>query len=78
MAERLIVRNYFTNSFGLVDPLRDAIVDGQGYNSWDSFLDIKVDDVDGICANIRKPGGTIPNPAVAGALIANPGVAIGH
>lgn len=52
-------------------------------NDYDDFLTLTEKDVGDICANIRKPGGTIANPAlVAGgnqpALIPNPGTPIGY
>ena len=58
----------------------------QGLTSVGDFRGLKEEDIAEICANARKPGGTIPNPAydaanpVAGipATIMNPGVLVGH
>lgn len=61
--------------------VRQAIID-QGLTVFTDLLDLTEDDVEEICANVRKPGGMIvnPNAGVAGqpAMIANPGQQIGH
>jgi hypothetical protein len=61
--------------------LRDAL-NAQGLMSFNAFASLKDDDIKQICANIRKPGGTIANPnaAISGQppTIPNPGIAIGH
>ena len=65
--------------------VRDAL-NSQGLTSVGDFRGLKEEDIAEICANARKPGGTIPNPAydaanpVAGipAMVMNPGVLVGH
>jgi hypothetical protein len=52
----------------------------------DNFVSLIEKDVNQMCSNIRKPGGTINNPSfnmnapVAGvpAMIPNPGLPVGH
>jgi hypothetical protein len=36
---------------------------GQGLQDFDYFTDLSDDNIGDICTNIRKPGGTIANPA---------------
>lgn len=55
----------------------------QGLTDYDVFLTLTEKDIGDICSNVRKPGGTIANPAlVAGggqpAMIPNPGTPIGY
>ena len=55
--------------------VRNAITN-QGLNSWEAFKIITLDDMTELCRHVRRPGGTIPNPA-GGAEIPNPGQQIG-
>lgn len=55
----------------------------QGLTDYDVFLTLTEKDIADICANVRKPGGTVANPAlVAGGnqppLIPSPGTPIGY
>jgi hypothetical protein len=60
---------------------RNAII-GQGINNFDAFRSLKDDDIRLLCANIRRPGGTILNPLAGGRgqlpRIPNPGLSLGH
>ena len=62
------------------DPAVRTALNGQGLTSVYDFEALSEADVAEICTNARKPGGLIPNPDPAGvpAMIANPGVLIGH
>jgi hypothetical protein len=76
------INNYFQNVLLIQEqPVRDAL-NQQGLEGFDDFVSLTDKDIKNICANIRKPGGTIPNPnaAVAGQppVISNPGVQIGY
>jgi hypothetical protein len=65
--------------------LRQALI-AQGLQDFDSYITLTDDDIEDICTNIRKPGGTVVNPnhdpvnPVVGvpATIPNPGIPIGH
>jgi predicted flap endonuclease-1-like 5' DNA nuclease len=79
---QVILNNYFTGTLGIGDQgLRDAL-NAQGLTSFNAVVSLKDDDIQQICSNIRKPGGTIANPNVAVAgqphTIQNPGIAVGH
>ena len=64
----------------ITDPAVRTAINGQGLTSVYDFEALSEADVAEICTNARKPGGLIPNPDPAGvpAMIANPGVLIGH
>jgi hypothetical protein len=61
--------------------VRNAIL-GQGINDFNAFRSLKDDDIRLLCANIRRPGGTILNPLAGGReqppRIPNPGLSLGH
>lgn len=61
----------------LVQALND-----QGLNDFNDLIGLTEDDIDAICTNVKKPGGTIPNPnagvANQPAVIPNPGVQFGQ
>jgi hypothetical protein len=73
---------YLTTTLGFPEDLKEAIV-AQGYTSFETFDDMKDEDVDRLCSAMRKPGGTVVNPPAAGArgnaqaVVANPGVNVG-
>jgi hypothetical protein len=80
------LNNYLDNTLGIDDQnTRDAL-NQQGIQAFDDFLTLTEKDISDICANIRKPGGTIPNPlhnaaapvANIPAVIPNPGINIGY
>ena len=49
----------------------------QGLDSLDEFKCLKDSDVDALCSIIRKPGGTIPNPAGGNRPpVPNPGIPV--
>ena len=73
--------NYLSNRLGFPDDLTDALIE-QGYSSFESFEGMKDDDVDRLCATMRKPGGMIDNPVGdlqpdAPLFVGNPGVNVG-
>ncbi len=67
MAHRNTVSGYLHHTIGIAhDPTRDALLN-QGLDDFAHLRGMKSDDIKNICATVRKPGGTIPNPlAVAG------------
>ena len=85
MAEAQAARDrwatYLTTRLGFPVELKDALVE-QGYATFESFKDMKDEDVDRLCTTMRKPGGVIDNPAVAvdadaPMFVGNPGVNVG-
>jgi len=81
MTSRQAFVNYL-QSVGFPVELRRALAN-QGVDNIASFLGMTDSDVDDLCANIRKPGGLIPNPAYANdatapQTIIDPGVAVGR
>jgi hypothetical protein len=52
---------YLQATLLIADPGLLAAINGQGLNDFDDFILFKDEDVQQICANIRKPGGVIPN-----------------
>jgi hypothetical protein len=85
-ADRAMLNNYLDGTLGITDGATIAALNVQGLDSFTDFLTLTEDDITDICSNVRKPGGTIPNPAydpanpVAGitATIPNPGTQLGH
>jgi len=76
------LNNYFQNTLVIQDQaVRDGLNE-QGLTSFDDFVTLTEKDIVQICANVRRPGGVIPNPnaAVVGQppTITNPGVLVGH
>jgi hypothetical protein len=55
-----------------------AVVDDQGYDSLEALAELTDDTIVDLISTIRKPGGTIPNPAGIPPTIPNPGVNVGH
>jgi hypothetical protein len=81
MANRQAFQNYLT-TLGFPADLRAAIV-AQGLDNVTNFFGMTDDDVEDLCANIRKPGGVTPNPwnadeQDAPPFIVDPGVAVGR
>ena len=64
----------------ITDPAVRNALNAQGLTSVYDFEALSEEDVAEICSNARKPGGLIANPDPTGvpAMIANPGVLIGH
>jgi hypothetical protein len=80
------LNNYLNDPLGIADPQTRVALNNQGLQSFDDFLTLTEKDITEIGSNIRKPGGTIPNPVhnpaapVTGILpcIPNPGIQFGH
>jgi len=53
---------YLTGTHNFARALADELIN-QGLDSFAAFADLTDDDIKQICSVIRKPGGTIPNPA---------------
>ena len=83
-ANQAAINNYLQDTLGFPEDLTRAL-NAQGLDAFDVLITLTDKDVKEMCANVRKPGGTIPNPAfdaenpVAGvaATIPNPGVSMG-
>lgn len=77
--------NYLTDPIGISDVSIRTALNEQGLDGFDELVHLTEKDIVSICANARKPGGTIDNPnydpqnPVPGvpARIVNPGVLIG-
>jgi hypothetical protein len=81
MANRQAFQNYL-QTIGFPADLRAALI-AQGLDNVGNFYGMTDDDVEDLCANIRKPGGVAPNPANvddpdAVQFIMDPGVAVGR
>ena len=75
------MRTYLRDVIGIADPVeRREAIRQEGLESIQDFAEFEKEDIETLCASIRKPGGTIPNPnaAAPGAPdnIPNPGFAI--
>jgi hypothetical protein len=85
-AAQAALNNYLDTPLGITDGATRAALNQQGLQSFDDFLTLTEKDIEEICSNLRKPGGTIPNPAYnaaaplpgVAAMIPNPGIGIGH
>jgi hypothetical protein len=85
-AAQAALNNYLDAPLGITEAATRAALNQQGLQSFDDFLTLTEKDISEICTNLRKPGGTIPNPAynaaapVVGipATIPNPGINVGH
>jgi hypothetical protein len=85
-AAQAAFNNYLTNTIGINLPGATAALNAQGLTSFDDFTTLTEDDIGDVCTNVRKPGGTIPNPNFnpnqplpgVPATIANPGTQLGH
>lgn len=83
MAAAAPLADYFLAMLLITSASARTALASQGLNDYDDFLTLTEKDIADICSNIRKPGGTIANPAlIAGggqpALIPNPGTPIGY
>ena len=78
------LNNYLQTTLGFPEDLSRAL-NAQGLDAFDVLITLTDKDVKEMCGNVRKPRGTIPNPAydavnpVAGVspTISNPGVSMG-
>jgi hypothetical protein len=83
-ANQAALNNYLQDTLGFPEDLSRAL-NAQGLDAFDVLTTLTDKDVKEMCGNVRKPGGTIPNPAydaanpVAGVplTIPNPGVSMG-
>jgi hypothetical protein len=76
------LNTYMQNILLIVEPGTRSAINQQGLQAFADFESLTDKDIKNICANARKPGGTIvnPNAAVANqpAVINNPGVQLGY
>lgn len=75
--------NYMDTMLLITSVTARTALSNQGLTAYEDFLTLSEKDIGDICSNVRKPGGTIANPAlIAGgaqpALIPNPGTPIGY
>jgi hypothetical protein len=83
-ANQAAINNYLQDTLGFPQTLAHAL-NAQGLDGFDILINLMDKDIKEMCTNVRKPGGTIPNPAfdaanpVPGvpATIPNPGVSMG-
>ena len=76
------VKHYLQHTLVLDEPLRNAFVDEQGFSEWNDGKDLTMEDIETMCKNMRRPGGTIPNPRAGDAgqppTLPNPGIHVGY
>ena len=75
------MRTYLRDVIGIADPMeRREAIQSEGLNVITDFAEFDKEDIETLCASVRKPGGSIANPnaGIAGqpAVIPNPGHAI--
>jgi hypothetical protein len=77
---------YMANVLGIAQAdIRNALR-AQGLSTVNDFVSLSESDIEDVCKIIRRPGGTIPNPAFGGGqagrgqppVLPNPGLQIGH
>jgi hypothetical protein len=83
MAAQLdILNDYMEETLLIADGNVRNALNGQGLTSFADFAALQKSDIKNICANIRKPGGTVRNPNATQrnqpATIPNPGLPLGH
>ena len=81
MADLAAMRTYLRDVIGITDPVeRRQAVQDEGLAVLSDFVEFDKDGIETLCASVRKPGGTVPNPnaniAGAPATIPNPGYSI--
>ena len=79
MADLAAMRTYLRDVF--TDPVeRRQAVQDEGLAVISDFVEFDKDGIETLCASVRKPGGTIPNPnagnAGGPATIPNPGYSL--
>jgi hypothetical protein len=76
------LNDYLQDTLLIDDDDARRALKAQGLVGLRDFIGLTKDDIKNICTNVRKPGGTIPNPNAGGrnqpAFIPNPGVQLGH
>lgn len=78
--------NQFITGTLLVTNLQRVAINAQGLTQFDDMLYFTEEDIHDFCVNLRRPGGTIPNPAYdpnnpvpeVATTIPNPGVPLGQ
>jgi hypothetical protein len=79
--------DYMTDILGIAQPDVRAALRAQGLGTIGDFSALLESDIEDVCRIIRRPGGTVPNPAfgIAGRgvppqppVLPNPGLQIGH
>ena len=77
MADLAAMRTYLRDVIGITDPVeRRQAIQNEGLTTFSDFAEFDKEEIETLCASVRKPGGTIPNPAAgagAPATIPNPG-----
>jgi hypothetical protein len=65
MAALQALNNYLSSTIGITNPSLRTALNGQGLHSITDFETLEECDIESMCNNIRKPGGTIQitNPA---------------
>ena len=62
MAEATALGTALTR-LGFSPDAADAIIDGQGVDTVDAFLHLEDEQVESLCKVVRRPGGSVDNPA---------------
>ena len=77
MTTQAAFNGYLNNRLNITSLVMRTAINDQGLTRIDDFIGLTDQDIKDLCDNIRKPGGTIPNPnaTVAGQppTIPNPG-----
>jgi hypothetical protein len=61
-ANQAAINNYLQGTLGFPQDLAHAL-NAQGLDGFDVLVNLTDKNIKDMCANVRKPGGTIPNPA---------------
>ena len=71
------MRAYLRDTIGLADPAeRRKAVREEKLQTIEDFVEFDEDGIKILCASVRKPGGTIPDPANVNNTTPNPGHSI--
>jgi hypothetical protein len=68
-ANEQLLDQYLRDVLGIQSDLVRSALRGQGLTTIDDFVSLSEDDIDDVCKIIRRPGGTIPNPAYLAAQL---------
>jgi hypothetical protein len=73
------MRNAFI-ALGFTAAGANKLVTAQGYDSLGALAELTDETITDLISTLRKPGGTIPNPAIPAVppTIPNPGINVGH
>ena len=72
------MRNFLTSQLNVADDDQADLLNDEGFDSFSSFAIFLDTDMHYLCMSLRKPGGTIKNPADANKTISNPGPTVRH